>query len=42
MAGEVSRTWADTGAAREVLGYEPRVSLEEGIARFVDWLRADA
>lgn len=39
--GEVSRTWADTGAAREVLGYEPRVSLEEGIARFVDWLRAD-
>ncbi len=38
--GEVTRTWADTGAAREVLGYAPKVSLEDGIARFVDWLRA--
>jgi UDP-glucuronate 4-epimerase len=38
--GEVTRTWADTGAAREVLGWEPQVSLEDGIARFVEWLRA--
>jgi len=36
--GDVPRTWADTTAAREVLGYAPRVALEEGIRRFVRWL----
>ena len=40
--GEVSRTWSDTSAAREALGYEPRTSLAEGIDRFVDWLREDS
>lgn len=40
--GDVSRTWADIGAARRQLGYEPRTSLEEGIARFVEWLEATA
>jgi UDP-glucuronate 4-epimerase len=38
--GEVTKTWSDTSAAREALGYEPRTSLTEGIDRFVDWLRA--
>jgi UDP-glucuronate 4-epimerase len=41
QTGDVSRTWADIGAARERLGYAPRTSLEEGIARFVDWLEAE-
>jgi len=36
--GDVSRTWADVTAAREALGYAPRVGFEEGIARFVRWL----
>ncbi len=36
--GDVSRTLADVSAARDALGYEPRVGLEEGIARFVAWL----
>ena len=36
--GDVSRTWADIGAAGRMLGYAPRTSLEEGIARFVAWL----
>jgi UDP-glucuronate 4-epimerase len=40
--GEVSKTWSDTSAAREALGYEPRTSLTEGIDRFVDWLREDS
>jgi len=40
--GDVSRTWADTGAAREALGYAPATSLAEGIARFVAWLREPA
>jgi UDP-glucuronate 4-epimerase len=36
--GDVSRTWADIGAAREAVGYAPAMPLEEGIRRFVDWL----
>lgn len=38
QTGDVPRTLADVSAAREALGYEPRVGLEEGIARFVSWL----
>jgi UDP-glucuronate 4-epimerase len=38
QVGDVRRTWADIGAAREALGYAPRVPVEEGIARFVAWL----
>jgi UDP-glucuronate 4-epimerase len=40
--GDVSRTWADIGAARQMLGYAPRTSLEDGIARFVEWLEHEA
>jgi nucleoside-diphosphate-sugar epimerase len=36
----VPRTWADITAAREALGYDPKVGFEEGIARFVAWLGA--
>ena len=36
--GDVPRTWADTTAAREALGYAPRVALEEGIRHFARWL----
>ncbi len=39
QTGDVRRTWSDSSAAREALGFEPQVSLEEGIARFADWLR---
>jgi UDP-glucuronate 4-epimerase len=38
QAGDVRRTWSDTRATREALGFEPRVSFEEGITRFADWL----
>jgi UDP-glucuronate 4-epimerase len=38
QTGDVSRTWADIGAAGRLLGYAPRTSLEEGIAHFVEWL----
>ncbi len=37
--GDVPRTWADIGRARAVLGYEPRVPIEEGLRRFVAWFR---
>ncbi len=37
QTGDVSRTWADISLAKRALGYAPRISLEEGIARFVAW-----
>ncbi len=38
--GDVPRTWADISRAHEVLGYQPKVSLEEGLRRFVAWFWA--
>ena len=37
--GDVTATDADTDETRDVLGYQPKVSVEEGVARFVDWYR---
>jgi UDP-glucuronate 4-epimerase len=37
--GDVSCTWADASAARAALGWSPRVAFDEGIRRFVAWLR---
>jgi UDP-glucuronate 4-epimerase len=42
QTGDVSRTWADIGAAREALGYAPQVELREGIRRFAAWLGSQA
>lgn len=36
---EVFRLIADGRKARRVLGWEPRVTLEEGLARTIDWIR---
>jgi len=38
QTGDVRRTWADISAAQEALGYAPKVSIEAGIERFVEWL----
>jgi UDP-glucuronate 4-epimerase len=35
--GDVSITYADIDHARKLLGYAPRFSMDEGIARFVEW-----
>jgi UDP-glucuronate 4-epimerase len=35
--GDVQRTFADIEKARRILGYQPRVPIEEGIRRFVAW-----
>lgn len=35
--GDVRHTAADTSAARREIGFAPRVSLEEGLARQVEW-----
>ncbi len=37
--GDIRNCWADISLAREVLGYEPRVTFEEGMAELVGWLR---
>jgi nucleoside-diphosphate-sugar epimerase len=39
QAGDVRHTWADTSAAREVLGFVPLVKLSDGLAAQVAWLR---
>ncbi len=37
--GDMPITYANIEKARRKLGYSPRVSMEEGIARFVEWYR---
>jgi UDP-glucuronate 4-epimerase len=37
--GDVPATGADIAKARRVLGYDPKVPIEEGIRRFAAWLR---
>jgi len=37
--GDVRHTWADTTAARQVLGFEPRTSLQDGLAAEDAWFR---
>jgi nucleoside-diphosphate-sugar epimerase len=39
--GDVRHTAADTSLARAELGYSPRVSLREGLAREVAWIREE-
>lgn len=38
-AGDVSQTWADTAQAKAFLEYRPSVGLEDGIERFIAWLK---
>jgi UDP-glucose 4-epimerase len=37
-AGDIRDSWADIAAARETLGYEPRVGLDEGLRSTVEYL----
>ena len=38
--GDVSVTYADITKAKRMLKYQPKVKMEEGIKRFVEWYRA--
>jgi UDP-glucuronate 4-epimerase len=40
--GDMKRTLADVTLSARALGYAPKVPIEEGIARFVAWLRAQS
>ncbi len=35
--GDVQKTFADVSRAREVLGYDPKTKIKEGIGKFVEW-----
>jgi len=37
--GDVSATYADISRLKALTGYQPKVSLEEGLPKFVDWYR---
>jgi len=39
--GDVSVTYADITKAKRILKYQPRVKMEEGIKRFVDWYKGN-
>ena len=38
--GDVADTWADVSALRRDVGYAPGTSIEDGVAKFVQWYRA--
>jgi len=37
--GDVSRTYADISKAKRILGYDPRINIEDGIVDFVEWYK---
>lgn len=37
--GDMPRTHADIGKARRLLGYKPTTAVEDGIKKFVDWMK---
>lgn len=37
--GDVRATWADASLLRELTGYQPQVSVRDGVAAFVGWFR---
>ncbi|MBI5391924.1 SDR family NAD(P)-dependent oxidoreductase [Candidatus Woesearchaeota archaeon] len=39
QAGDVEHTYANIGKAKELLGYQPKVLLDEGIKTLVDWYK---
>jgi UDP-glucuronate 4-epimerase len=39
--GEVYRTYASTEKLERAVGYRPKVSIEEGVARFARWLKEE-
>jgi NAD dependent epimerase/dehydratase len=41
-ASEVRRLVSDPGLALELIGWEPKTSLREGLARTIDWVAANA
>ena len=40
-AGDIRHCFADIGSARNILGYSPRVPLDEGLAELASWLEGE-
>lgn len=40
-AGDIRHNLADLGKVSRLLGFQPRVSFEQGLQRFVDWVRGE-
>lgn len=38
--GDVACHWADTRKAKELMGFEASISIEEGLQRYIDWVLA--
>jgi dTDP-L-rhamnose 4-epimerase len=36
--GDIRHCFADIGLARQILGYQPQISLEEGLVELAEWL----
>lgn len=41
LHGEIDRQWLDGAKAKKVLGWEPKISLEEGIRKTIEWYEAE-
>lgn len=37
--GDVDRTYADISKAKNMIGYEPRTTFEEGVEKFINWYK---
>ena len=37
--GDIKETWADIGPIQRDFGFQPKVTIDEGIPRFVEWYR---
>ena len=37
--GDVTRTWADVSSIKKDYGYDPKISVKEGVAQFVAWYK---
>jgi UDP-glucuronate 4-epimerase len=40
LAADVNKTYADISKARKLLGYNPKTSVEEGVAAFWEWYKS--
>jgi dTDP-glucose 4,6-dehydratase len=39
-ASEVDRLWADSALAREILGWAPQTSLDDGLRQTIAWVES--
>lgn len=40
QAGDVKDTWADISETKELVGFSPKISIREGVPRFVEWFKS--